>query len=146
MNTHLNEQEIQQLAEDISNGRQEQLNHVNSCILCKARYDTYLMLFDSLKNVSAPFPPYAFADKVLGAVQCKEIPKPAFKIQLVYFFVMLVAALSLLTVSMRTSYTDNVSTGIHIVFLFGFVGFVFICLSEYLNLFKRTNYFEGFTL
>ncbi len=71
MNEHLNDFEIQQAVETSLNNPQILMTHLASCVMCKAEYDEYKLIFESLREIDHPTIPDFFADNVVRIVEAK---------------------------------------------------------------------------
>ena len=145
MKTHLKDLEIQLLVENNGDLFAKQAKHLLDCTDCKLKYDNYAVLFNSLKEMPSPIIAESFADVVLNAVEDRQ-PKMNALQPKIFYSLIIITVLILLLAILPTTQQVHPDKFEEFVMLMGFLGFVFIFLNEYSKLFKRKNYFEGFSI
>ena len=124
---HLSEEEIQQYAFDKMASTPHLVGHLEACVDCQAKLQTYTQLFEVIRVQEKPVFNFDLSELLMPQL---AKPKFAFNDFLVYFTVFLMGSSTIVAAFIFRKYLTNIFTGvmpmfIYLILLTGLVVIVF---------------------
>ena len=155
MNTHLADQEIQQLVEDLNADETQFTGHLEACPSCRAKFMMYKMLFKEMKRNYSPVVPESFAEKVMEVAAKKQEQKIMHSYRLFYGAIVVLSLMVSMVVAQNVAIKKIITgfhspspgkiNGVEAVLVIGAVSFLYVCLSGYINRFKKNHLISDIT-
>ncbi|MBS1667642.1 MAG: hypothetical protein JST58_09725 [Bacteroidetes bacterium] len=112
---HLSEEEIQQYALDKKGSAPHLIAHMETCVDCQAKLQTYTQLFEAIRVQEKPT-----FDFDLSGLLMPQLAKPKFAFNdfLVYFTVFLMGSSTIVAAFAFRKYLANIFTGVMPMFIY----------------------------